>query len=101
MNSTNILKLLKHDDFTEIPNHGKWIESNASIFAKEIKEDVFLLFVVNHESENESVRAMIARFDCLENISVKEPKQLMFYLTLQKSEDMHYFEKYMNIGQLH
>lgn len=92
--------MLQQDDFAEIPNYGKWIETDSVIYAKEIKENVFLLFVINTEFENESVRAMIAKFDCIENISRKEPKQLMFYLTLQKSEDMHYFEKYMNISQL-
>jgi len=97
MNTTKILKLLKQDDFIEIPNHGKWIEENASIFVKEIKEEVFLLFVIDESTVNKSVRAMIAEFDGMDSISFREPKQLMFYLTLQKPEDMHYFEKYMNI----
>lgn len=101
MNCNQILNLLRQDDFAEIPNHGKWIENNSAIYAKEIKENVFLLFVVNPDVENEAVRAMIAKFDNIESISRKEPKQLMFYLTLQKSDDMHYFEKYMNISQLH
>ncbi|MFY1046317.1 hypothetical protein [Chryseobacterium sp. GP-SGM7] len=101
MNINKILKLLKQDDFAEIPNHGKWIENNSVIYAKEIKDDVFLLFVINSEQQNDAVRAMIAKFDSIENISRKEPNQLMFYLTLQKNEDLHYFEKYMNISQLH
>ncbi|OCK50091.1 hypothetical protein BA768_05505 [Chryseobacterium sp. CBo1] len=101
MNSYKILQIIKDDDFAEIPNHGKWIESQSVIFAKEIRDNIFLLFVVNKDPQKDSVRAMIAKFDCIESISLKEPSQLMFYLTLQKSEDLHYFEKYMNITQLH
>lgn len=101
MNSYKILQIIKDDDFTEIPNHGKWIESQSVIFAKEIRDNIFLLFVVNKDPQKDSVRAMIAKFDSIESISLKEPSQLMFYLTLQKSEDLHYFEKYMNITQLH
>lgn len=100
MNFNKILKLLKQDDFAEIPNRGNWIKADSVIYAKEIKENIFLLFVHNPELNNKSVRAMIAKFDCLENISLQEPKQLMFYLTLEKTDDLHYFEKYMNISQL-
>ncbi|MFL9832797.1 hypothetical protein [Chryseobacterium terrae] len=101
MNANTILKFLDQDEFSVIPNRGKWIETGSMIYAKEIKEDIFLLFVINPELNNKSVRAMIAKFDSMENISLKEPKQLMFYLTLETTNDLHYFEKYMNISQLH
>lgn len=100
MNFNKILKLLQQDDFSEISNHGKWIAAESVMYAKEIKENIFLLFVLNQQLNNKSVKAMIAKFDCLENISLQEPKQLMFYLTLEKTDDLHYFEKYMNISQL-
>jgi len=101
MNSHKILKIIKDNDFAEIPNHGKWIDAQSAIFVKEIRDYIFLLFVINKDPQKNSVRAMIAKFDCIESISLREPQQLMFYLTLQKSEDLHYFEKYMNITQLH
>lgn len=102
MNSIKILKILQEeDDFTEIPNHGMWIEDSSRIFAKEIRDNIFLLFVINNDLQQESVKAMIAKFDSIERITLKEPKQIMFYLTLQKLEDLHYFEKYMNISQFH
>ena len=101
MNFNEILKFINQDDFTEIPNYGKWVESESVIYAKEINENIFLLFVINPELNNRSAKAMIAKFDSVENISLREPKQIMFYLTLVTTNDLHYFEKYMNISQLH
>jgi hypothetical protein len=94
-NRQRILKSLQSDDFTKIINKGKWFEENAAVYAKEIGENIFLLFVILKDKEPDDIQAFIAHFDCFESIGTKEPIQIMFYLSINENEDLHYFEKYL------
>ncbi|MDR6405508.1 MULTISPECIES: hypothetical protein [Chryseobacterium] len=95
MNCRNIVKMLKSDHFTKIKNKGNWFEEDSTIYAKEIKENVYLLFVILKDLQIESMRALIAHFDDIESIGTREPQQIMFYLSIKNKEDLHYFEKYL------
>lgn len=99
MNCYKIIKSLEASYFTKIVNKGSWLEAHNFIYAKEIKETVFLLFVTSEEKEKiEDVRALITQFDDFKNIGKQEPKQILFYLSIKKKHDFHYFEKFMRIG---
>lgn len=95
MNCRNIVKNLESDHFTKIKNRGKWFEEGAEIYAKEIRENIFLLFIVLKDSENEDIKALIAKYYGADTIGIREPEQIMFYLSVKCKEDLHYFEKYI------
>lgn len=99
MNHQKILKSLKTDQFIKIVNTGNWFESGSVIYAKEIKQNIFLLFVIFKDAQEEKIRALIAHFDSFSSIGAKEPKQIMFYLSIREKEDLHYFEKYLNVTE--
>ncbi|MEY8760142.1 hypothetical protein [Chryseobacterium tongliaoense] len=95
MDCRKIVRSLKSDRFIRVTNQGNWFENGATIYAKEIKENIFLLFVILKDVDIENVRALIAHFDCFKSIGLKEPEQIMFYLSIKDKEDLHYFEKYL------
>jgi len=98
MDHQKILKSLEASHFTKIINNGNWFENHAVIYAKEIKDTVFLLFVVSEsEEKKEDIRALIVQFDDIDNIGKHEPEQILFYLSIRKKNDLHYFEKFMKI----
>ncbi|WP_449398143.1 hypothetical protein [Chryseobacterium wanjuense] len=87
--------MLKQKHFTEIKNRGTWFEEGATIYAKEIRNDIFLLFVILKSMQSENIRALIAHFDSMKSIGIREPRQIMFYLSIKDQKDLHYFEKYL------
>ncbi|WP_110008859.1 MULTISPECIES: hypothetical protein [unclassified Chryseobacterium] len=95
MECQKIIKTLRHKDFIKIPNTGKCFEDGAAIYAKEIKKNIFLLFIILKDIDIENIQALIAHFDCFGSIGLKEPEQIMFYLSIKDKNDLHYFEKYM------
>jgi hypothetical protein len=97
MDCQKIVKTLKHKDFVKVPNKGDWFEDGAAIYAKEIKDNIFLLFVILKDIEIENIQALIAHFDSFGSIGLKEPEQIMFYLSIKDKEDLHYFEKYLKM----
>lgn len=97
MDCHKIVKNLKHKDFIKVSNKGEWFENGAAIYAKEIKDNVFLLFVILKDIEIENIKAVIAHFDCFGSIGLKEPEQIMFYLSIKNKEDLHYFERFLKI----
>jgi len=99
MNYENILKSLQSDRFTEVIDTGSNFEKGATIYAKEIRQNVFLLFVVIKRIRIKNIHVFIASFDRLESIGIKEPLQTMFYLSITKNEDFHYFKKYIKVSQ--
>lgn len=96
-NRQKILESLESDHFTKIINKGNWFEKNAVVYVKEIGEKIFLLFVVLKNKRLDNIKALIAHYDCFESIGIKEPIQIMFYLSINENEDMHYFEKYLEV----
>lgn len=98
MNCDKIIQSLEASHFTKIVNEGNWLETDALIYVKEIKEAVFLLFLITEEKEKlEDIRALIAQFDEFNDIGKQEPKQTLFYLSIKKKHDLHYFEKFMKV----
>ncbi|WP_312398286.1 hypothetical protein [Chryseobacterium sp.] len=95
MNHQTVIRSLKSKSFTKIINKGEWFESGATIYAKEIKDNIYLIFVMLKDVEFENIKALIAHFECFSNIGIKEPTQIMFYLSIQEKEDLHYFKKYL------
>ncbi|WP_292010081.1 hypothetical protein [Chryseobacterium sp.] len=98
MESQKILKSLRSENFKKINNKGDWFENNASIYAKEINTNIFLLFIIMKDFPSENIEALIARFENFNSIGKHEPIQLMFYLSIKDRQDFHYFEKYMKIN---
>ncbi|KFF12072.1 hypothetical protein N6B72_03185 [Chryseobacterium soli] len=98
MKGQKIVKALKHKNFIRVNNEGSWFGEGATIYAKEIKENIFLLFVILKDIHIENIQALIAHFDCFSSIGTKEPEQIMFYLSIKDKEDLHYFEKYLKIS---
>lgn len=98
MDCHKILKKLKHKDFIKVSNKGEWFEDGAAVYAKEIKDNVFLLFVILKDIEIENIKAVIAHFDCFGSIGLKEPEQIMFYLSIKNKDDLHYFERFLKIS---
>lgn len=98
MDCNKILKNLKHKDFIKVSNKGEWFEDGAAIYAKEIKDNVFLLLVILKDIEIENIKAVIAHFDCFGSIGLKEPEQIMFYLSIKNKDDLHYFERFLKIS---
>lgn len=98
MKGHKIVKALKHKNFIRVTNEGSWYGEGAVIYAKEIKENIFLLFVILKDIHIENVQALIAQFDYFSSIGIKEPEQVLFYLSIKDKEDLHYFEKFLNIS---
>ncbi|SIQ82645.1 hypothetical protein SAMN05880574_12732 [Chryseobacterium sp. RU37D] len=95
MNSRNIINRLKSGHFVEINNKGSWFEDGSTIYAKEIKDNIFLLFIVLKDLQIENMRVLIAHFESFQSIGIRKPAQIMFYLSIKSKEDLHYFEKYL------
>lgn len=95
MNCEKIIQSLESDHFSKIENQCNWFKEGSTIYAKEIRENIFLLFVVLKDLKVENMRALIAEFDNMDTIGKKEPVQIMFYLSIKCKEDLHYFEKYL------
>ncbi|WP_223607930.1 hypothetical protein [Chryseobacterium sp. OSA05B] len=98
MDCQKIVKTLKHKDFIKVPHKGSWFEDGAAVYAKEIRDNIFLLFVILKDIEIENIQALIAHFDSFSSIGWKEPEQIMFYLSIKDKEDLHYFEKYLKVS---
>ncbi|MFC4687120.1 hypothetical protein ACFO4P_09260 [Epilithonimonas pallida] len=98
MNCEKLQKSLKSESFLNVINNGKKFEKEAIVYAKEISHNIFLLFVILKGLDINKIYASIANFDCFESIGCKDPIQLMFHLTINKKEDFHYFEKYVNVS---
>lgn len=98
MNCEKLQKSLKSESFLNVINNGKKFEKEAIVYAKEINHNIFLLFVILKGLDINKIYASIANFDCFESIGCKDPIQLMFHLTINKKEDFHYFEKYVNVS---
>lgn len=99
MDCEKLVQTLKSDHFRKITNTGKWFEEGSAIYAKEIRENIFLLFVTIQNANTENMRAMIADFDSFDSIGIKEPKQILFYLAVKSTQDLHYFEKYLKTAK--
>jgi len=98
MDCKRIVRSLKQDQFIKVDNAGKWFEEGSAIYAKEIKQNIFLLFIILKDIEIENIQALIAHFDSFGSIGMKKPEQVMFYLSIKDKDDLHYFEKYMKIS---
>jgi hypothetical protein len=98
MNSQKLQKSLQSECFVKIINGGIKFEKEAVIYAKEINQNIFLLFVILKDLKVNKISASIANFDCFDSIGIKDPIQLMFHLNITKKEDFHYFEKYVNVS---
>lgn len=96
MDCQKIIKTLKHKNFIKISNNGPYFKNGAAVYAKEIKDTIFLLFVILKDVDIENIQAFIAHFDCFNSIGLKEPEQIMFYLSIKDKDDLHYFEQYLN-----
>ncbi|WEK71287.1 MAG: hypothetical protein P0Y62_06935 [Candidatus Chryseobacterium colombiense] len=99
MNSKKILKTLKQQCFIKIPHNGRLFNEGASIYAKEIDHNIFLVFVIEEGADLENIQALIAQFDSLGSIGKKEPIKTMFYMSFKDEEDMHYFDKFIHISE--
>ncbi|AZA83588.1 hypothetical protein C1637_14940 [Chryseobacterium lactis] len=95
MDCQKIIRTLKHKDFIKVANDGKWFENGAAIYAKEIKENIFLLFIILKDIDIDNIQALIAHFDCFNSIGSKKPEQIMFHLSIKDKDDLHYFEQYL------
>jgi len=95
MNYQKVLRTLKSDRFIRIKNQSNLFEVGSVIYAKEITENIFLLFVIEKDVKIQNIKVLISHFDCLESIGEKEPLQTMFYLSIKDEEDLKYVEKYM------
>ena len=95
MDCQKIIKTLKHKNFIKINNNGKCFENGAAVYAKEIEDHIFLLFVILKDIDIENIQAFIAHFDSFNSIGLKEPEQVMFYLSIKDKDDLHYFEQYL------
>ena len=97
MNIEKLLKSLPGYDFKKLINKSQKFEPGSTIYAKEIENEIFLLFVVLKDESPKDIHSFIAYFDRFEHIGVQEPKEIMFYQLISKIQDFHYFEKYLNV----
>lgn len=95
MDAQKIITTLKHKEFIKIVHKGNCFEDGAAVYAKEIKENIFLLFIILKDIDIENIQALIAHFDCFNSIGLKEPEQVMFHLSIKDKNDLHYFEQYL------
>lgn len=87
-----------HKDFTRITNESKMFQKGASIYAKEIRRNIFLLICTSERKDSEPVQATIANFDCIESVGIGEPTQILFHLKINSEEDLHYLKKYLSLS---
>jgi len=99
MDAQKIMKKLKQECFTKITNQGQWFGEGASVYAKEIDNNIFLVFVIAEDVDIENIQAHIAQFDSFGSIGKKEPVQMMFYLSIKDKDDLHYFEKFIHVSE--
>lgn len=64
MNPQKIINTLKHKEFIKVVHQGTCFENGAAVYAKEIRENIFLLFIILKDIEIENIQALIAHFDC-------------------------------------
>jgi len=93
MNRQEFIKVLRSGQFSKIENKGEWLEEENLIYAKEIKINIFLLFIFLNTSESKNIQALIAEFKGFNSIGKGEPLRTMFYLQVNENEDIHCFEK--------
>ncbi|TDX86645.1 hypothetical protein [Epilithonimonas xixisoli] len=98
MNLAKLLQSLKSESFLKVQNEGVKFEKDAEIYAKEINQNIFLTFVILKDLKMKKIYATIASFDSFESIGRKDPIQMMFHININRKEDFHYFEKYVNIS---
>ncbi|MDR6515444.1 hypothetical protein [Chryseobacterium camelliae] len=96
MNCQQIVKTLKSEHFIQVNHRGNCFEKDATVYAKEIKDHVFLLFIILKETDIENVQAQIACFDRFQNIGFEEPEQIMFCLTIKNKKDLRHFETFLH-----
>lgn len=96
MNSRNVVKVFQANDFVKCINTSERFVKGAIIYAKEISDNIFLLFVLENE-ECEQINALLANYDALENIGVTEPYHVMFFHSICKDDDIYFFEKYFKL----
>ncbi|HFK5529384.1 TPA: hypothetical protein ACGZ99_003465 [Elizabethkingia anophelis] len=89
-----IEKSLLASHFIKVFKNIKGFENAASIYVKEIKTNIFLLFII---LEDKSIKALIAQLDDFKNMNAIDSVQILFFLLIQKNEDLHYFKKYFQI----
>jgi len=97
--SQNIMKKLKQDCFKKIVHNGIVFEEGAAVYAKEIDKNIFLVFTIKQHTASENIQAFIAQFDSWGSIGKKEPLQMMFSLSVKDKNDLHYFEKFINVSE--
>ncbi|WP_131667068.1 hypothetical protein [Chryseobacterium taiwanense] len=93
------MNTLKQECFQKITNNGDLFPEGASIYAKEIDDNIFLVLVMAQNADIETIKAFIAQFDSLGSIGKKEPIKMMFYLSVKDKDDLHYFEKFIHISE--
>ncbi|SDI86272.1 hypothetical protein SAMN05421846_11631 [Chryseobacterium taeanense] len=95
MDCNKIIKKLKSCHFKEIISNKNWLEEDSTMYAKEIRPDIFLLFIMIKDPNAENTRALIAHFDDFKSVGITAPKQILFYLSIKSEKDLHYLEKYL------
>ncbi|MCU7613700.1 hypothetical protein N0B16_04550 [Chryseobacterium sp. GMJ5] len=99
MNYQKILRSLKSDNFIRVVKNVNQFEEGSIVYAKEITENIYLLFIILKDIKIEYIKVQIAQFDSFEDIGVREPLQTMFYLSIKDKKDIHYIEKYLKFPQ--
>lgn len=89
-----IEKSLLASHFIKVFKNIKGFENAASIYVKEIKTNIFLLFII---LEDKSIQALIAQLNDFKNMNAIDSVEILFFLLIEKNEDLHYFEKYFQI----
>jgi len=97
MECTKLLEALQKD-FTKIVYEGGMFPKGSALFAKEIKQGIFLLFNVPKSEGKTPVLAMIASFDHFESVGVKEPDQVLFHLKINSNEDLNHLKTYLSLA---
>ncbi|WP_407405381.1 hypothetical protein [Chryseobacterium sp.] len=95
-----IIELLNKNEFQKINNHFQIFDCESQIYAKEIKKNIFLLFIIKVAEHVEKAKAIIAQFDSPENIGVKDPVQILFHLSIKEKKDLMYLDQYLKVSQL-
>lgn len=99
MNRQKIIKTLRCSDFIKINNDGEWLGDGDLIYAKEIKVNVFLLFIFLNTPKTDNIKALIAEFKDFDSIGKIEPLRIMFYLLMNENKQFHYFEKFIKVSE--
>ncbi|MYY25910.1 hypothetical protein [Elizabethkingia anophelis] len=80
--------------FIKVFKNIKGFENAASVYVKEIKTNIFLLFII---LEDKSIKALIAQVNNFKKMNAIDSAEILFFLLIEKNEDLHYFEKYLQI----